>query len=230
MMKKCICLSILFSAISIHFFAIEPSETHDAPLITDIKYDYTIVDSERFGKDCVGTLSFQLGPQQDVDYYIVYRDGNNSRWTYSHGFMLLHSWCDIEDEGSTHFFTRNEIYWDIFFQISVTYKDGIRISSKKYNTNDFISEEDLNYLKRFSGTAYISKETEPYLECIGNMLIINSPEPYFFVISDLLGQRIYNGLIEKELQIDLSKSSSNLIIVKYYNNTGNTTIKKFIIS
>lgn len=224
-MKTRILLYLIVCFTNLHLFATETSETHDAPLITNIKYDYSIIDSDKYGKDCVGTLSFQLGPQKDVDHYTVARDATNSRWNHAHGFMLLKSWCDIDDNHVCNF-TRNEIYWDIYFQVTVTYKDGTQMSSKKLNTNDFIAADDLNILKTSSAMEDGFTNFKPEFTFNANSLIVKCKESISIRVADISGRELFHGKINDRERIDISKSTSNLLIIKCSNINGHSFIQK----
>lgn len=226
-MKTKICLVIICFLISCQLRASDIDDNHEPPVISNIKYEYKIVDSDIYGKDCEGKISFQLGPQKGANGYLVAYDYFRHRWTHTHGAMFKRRMFEVED-GQTINFSSDEFYWDINFKVVVYYDDDSRVSSQIFNTNDFISDDDLNTLKMSSSPDYVNDISQPGFIFSGDTLLTTGCASLNMSIYDLLGQCLFDGIVDRNSHIDISHSASNVIIVKYFDNSGQYFVKKLL--
>lgn len=188
--------------------------------ISDISYDYELVQDSYGGIDCVGTLKMNISTSPEADYVIFVRTKDhcaaNDRLIFGASHLLT-----LDDDHKVHHEAEN-IKYGTFFKAYTNLENGEHPSSSTYCVDLYIDEEDLKTLYGEDSNVNSIESSVKY-HVSDNILFIDCPERNLVNIYGINGSLIFSDFIDGSCEIPVHDS---FIVIQYQSNKSTIT-KKF---
>lgn len=196
--------------------------------IDNVVYDYQMVEDD--GKiDCVGTLEFTVPVLPDCSHFVVVRTRQHTLESDKKKFLAKILFTQIDHNLPTKTLSLKNIYWGTYFKVFVYFNEESRqpIFTQEYCSNSYIREDDLAKILDYASIDETFTDGVD-ISVIGNVLNVQAAEDIDLTVADLRGNLLFSGIVSQSASISLDKTTSSVVIVRYYVNNMPVT-KKFIV-